>query len=240
VTYDIIYNIVYDVVYDVVYDIVYDIIYNILFICFLNSRLQDNPFRLDELDEFDPLSDFDMTGCDDVWFSRPQLFFMCSLCPTGQIKDKSSHREVSLVSFSTFEPISLPRDRYLQKIGIPMLFEPAASQLPTLYVCPVESVLGRVPLLPCYMMGNRQNTIPHALRYHIPSGAAADSRPNSGTGSRLFEVNIWMWHYGRAFPRKISVKDADEMRRSSVSESRRRGAETLKRRRLAAAERQQE
>jgi hypothetical protein len=90
------------------------------------------------------------------------------------------------------------------------------------------------------MMGNKQNTIPHALRYHVPNGAAADSRPNSGTGSRLFEVNIWMWRYGRAFPRKISVKDAEKMLQSRVSESRRRGAETLKRRRLAAAELQQE
>ncbi len=181
-----------------------------------------------------------MTGGDDVWFARPQLFFSCSLCPTGQMEDKSSHREVSLVFFSTFEPISLPRDSYLQKSGIPMLFKPAASQLPTLYVCPVENVLGRVPLLPCYMMGNKQNTIPHALRYHVPTGAAADSRPNSGTDSRLFDVNIWMWRYGRAFPRKITVKDAQEMQRSRVAEYRRRGAETLKRRRLAAAARQQE
>ncbi len=121
-----------------------------------------------------------------------------------------------------------------------MLFEQAASQLPTLSVCPVENVLGRVPLLPCHMMGSKQNTIPHALRYHVPNGAAADSRPSSGTGSSLFEVNIWMWRYGREYPRKISVKDAEEMLRSRVSESRRRGAETLKRRRLAAAELEQE
>ncbi len=181
-----------------------------------------------------------VTGGDDVWFARPQLFFSCSLCPTGHMEDKSSHWEVSLVFFSRFEPITLPKDSYLQKSGILMLFEQAASQLPTLYVCPVENVLGRVPLLQCYMMGNKQNTISHALRYHVLNGAAADSRPNSGTFSRLFEVIIWMWRYGRAFPRKISVKDAEEVRRSRVSESRRRGAENLKHSRLAAAERQQE
>jgi hypothetical protein len=61
------------------------------------------------------------------------------------------------------------------------------------------------------MMGNKQNKIPHALPYEVLDGAAADSRPNSGTGSPLFEVNIWMQCYWRAFPRKISVKDADEM-----------------------------
>ncbi len=110
------------------------------------------------------------------------------------MEDKSSHLEVSLVFFSTFEPISLPRDSYLQNSGILMLFEPAATQLPTLYVCPVENLLGRakkVRLLPCYMMGNTQNTIPHALRYEVPHGAAAYSGPNSGTGSHLFEVNSW-------------------------------------------------
>jgi hypothetical protein len=116
-----------------------------------------------------------------------------------------------------------------------MVYERAASQLPTLYVCPVENVLGRVPLIPCYLKGNLHNTIPHSLRHRVPAGAAADSRQDSGTGSRLFEVNIWMWRYGRAFPRKISVEDADEMRRERVRDSRRRGAETLKRRRLAAA-----
>jgi hypothetical protein len=41
--------------------------------------------------------DFDMTGGDDVWFARPQLFFTCSSCPTVRSHDRSSHREVSLV-----------------------------------------------------------------------------------------------------------------------------------------------
>jgi hypothetical protein len=120
--------------------------------------------------------------------------------------------------------------------GIPMVYERAASQrLPTLYVCPVESVFSRVPLISCYLKGSSHNTVPFSLRYHVPAGAAAHSRQDSGTGSRLFEVNIWMWRYGRSFPRKISVKDAEEMRRERVRESRSRGAETLKRRRLAAA-----
>jgi hypothetical protein len=29
--------------------------------------------------------------------------------------------------------------------------------------------------------------------------------------SRMTQLNIWMWHYGRAFPRKISVEDADSL-----------------------------
>ena len=93
------------------------------------------PFRVEPLEDFDPLSDFDMTGNDDVWYARPQFFFWCTLCPTGQMGDsRGSHREVSLVFFSTFEPIDLGRDSVLQRNGIPMLYERAASQLPTLHV----------------------------------------------------------------------------------------------------------
>ncbi len=144
---------------------------------------------MEPLEDFDPLTDFDMTGGDDFWFIRPQLFFSCCLCPTGQTEDKFSHREVSLVFFSTFEPISFTSDSCMQKNGIPMLYERASSQLPTLYVCPVENVLGRIPLIQCFLCGNKDHNSA-SLRYHIPDGAAADSRPYSGTGSLLFEVNI--------------------------------------------------
>ena len=159
------------------------------------------PFRLEPLEEFDLLSDFDMTGGDDVWFARQQLFFSCTLCPTGQMEDKASHREVSLVFFSTFEPISLTPDSCMQRNGIPMLYKRAASQLPTLYVCPVENVLGRVPLMPCYLKGNLHNTIPHALRYEVPDGTAANSRPDSGTGSRLFDSKFRGQHLDVALGR---------------------------------------
>ncbi len=63
---------------------------------------------------------------------------------------------------------------------------------PTLYACPVEHFLGLAQLMQCYMMGNTISIIPHALQYEVPDGAAADSLPDSGTGSHLFEVNIWM------------------------------------------------
>jgi hypothetical protein len=70
----------------------------------------------------------------------------------------------------------------------------------------------------------------------IPREAAADLRPDTGTGSRLFEINMWMWRYGRTFPRQISVDQAVKFRKKRVQESRARGAETLRRRRDAAWE----
>ena len=114
-----------------------------------------------------------------------------------------------------------------------MLYERSATVLPTLYVCPVENVLGRVPLIPCYLNGNTRNTIPHKYRGAVPAEAAADSRQDSGTGSRLFEINIWMWRYGRTFPREIAVADSVELRKKRLAESRIRGAATMKRRREA-------
>jgi hypothetical protein len=147
----------------------------------------------------------------------------------------TSHKDISLVFFNTFEPISLTPDSCMQRKGIPMLYERAASQVPSLYVCPVKNVLGREPLIPCYLNGNSVNTIPNRLRGKIPREAAADSRPDSGTGSWLFEINMWMWRYGRTCPRHISVDQAVEFRKKrvqpTVQESRARGAETLQHKR---------
>jgi hypothetical protein len=122
------------------------------------------------------------------------ICFSCNLCPAGQMEDKGSHREVSLVFYSTFEPISLPRDSYMQSSGIPMLYEQAASQLPTLYVFPVVNVLGRVPLIPYYMMGTSRTRFltPCGMKFYMAQPptpgqtaeqAATFSRSTSGCGA---------------------------------------------------------
>ena len=139
------------------------------------------------------------------------------------------HKEYSLVFFSTFEPISLTPDSCMQWNGGPMLYERFATVLPTLYVCPVENVLGQVPLILCYLSGNTCNTIPHKYRGAIPAEAAADSRQDSGTGSRLFKINIGMWCYWRTFPREITVADSVELRKKRLADSRIRAAATMKR-----------
>ena len=68
-----------------------------------------------------PIGDLDVTGGGDVWFARPLLFFSCTLCPTGHIGDTRSHKAVSPVFFSTFEPISLTPGSCKQRKGVPML-----------------------------------------------------------------------------------------------------------------------
>ena len=169
------------------------------------------------LENFDPSADFDTTGERVVWYAQPELLFACSLCRAGHQEDFSSHTQVSLVFFSTFEPIALSPDHVMQaEKEVPMLYKNSERDLPTLYVClqVVGNVLGRVPLTPCYTSGNTHPTIPYCFRGQNLGGAKADSRQDNGTGSKLFEVNIRLWRYGQSLPRKHTVSDATKTERA--------------------------
>ena len=86
-----------------------------------------------------------------------------------------------------------------------MLCEDAPGQILTMYICPVTNVLGQMPLIPCYMDGQKHPTIPYRFRKSHLREAIADSRLDNGTGSRLYEVNIWVWNYGRSLTWPISA-----------------------------------
>ena len=75
----------------------------------------------------------------------------------------------------------------------------------------------RTPTLP-YEIGDRD-------------GAVANTSAGRGNGSRLYELNLWMWRYGRGHPRKVSVGDAEFRRRERAAGQRQRAAATMKRRR---------
>ena len=110
-----------------------------------------------------------------MWYARPQLFFNCTLCPTGAQAAwySSTHKEVSLVYFSTFEPIELTPDSIMQRARVPMLYDSASNpRLPCLYICPVANVLGRAPLIPCFIGGNSHPTIPHRFKDDPRLGSA--------------------------------------------------------------------
>jgi hypothetical protein len=95
--------------------------------------------------EFDVVRDFDLNGDGLVWYARQQLFFNCTLCSRccQSPEYSAGHKEVSLVYFSTFEPINLTPNSVMQKAGVPMLYYTASNpQLPSLYICPVANVLG--------------------------------------------------------------------------------------------------
>ncbi len=100
-----------------------------------------------------------------VWYARPLLFFNCTLCPTARMAATNEHMVVSLVFFRTFEPISLTPYSCMQKKGVPMVYERAAAQVPILYVCPVENVLGRAS---DSMLSGRQYEL-HVAQIQIPN-----------------------------------------------------------------------
>jgi hypothetical protein len=100
-----------------------------------------------------------------------------------------------------------------------------------MYICPVANVLGRAPLIQCFIGGNSHPTIQHRFKDDRRLGdASTDTQRDWGNGSRLYEVNIWMWHYGRGRPRMVSIAEAERIRSERLSESRSRVAETRKRR----------
>ena len=93
-------------------------------------------------------------------------------------------------------------------------------------ICHVKNILGRVPMMPCFVEGNTRSTIPYRFRTQRGrAGWAAD-----------YELNLWMWRYGRGQERKVSILDAIEARARTVREARTRASETAKRRRLAATD----
>ena len=197
------------------------------------------PNNPNPVESFNIKTDFDLSGDGLVWYARPQLFFNCTLCPTGLKASVhgGSHKEVSLVYFSTFEPVDLTPDSIMQRAGVPMLYDSASNpRLPSLYICPVANVLGRAPLIPCFIGGNRHPTIPYRFKDDRRIGdGSADTQRDRGNGSRLYEVNIWMWRYGRSRPRMVCIAEAERIRAEWLSESRTRAAETRKRRSVAAA-----
>ena len=44
---------------------------------------------------------------------------------------------------------------------------------------------------------------------NIQLHSIADSRPDNGTGSRLYELNVWLWNYRRSLPQPISVEEPE-------------------------------
>ncbi len=65
--------------------------------------------------------------------------------------------------------------------------------------------------------------------------ASTETQQNCRNGSRLYEVNLWCWGYGRSQPRTRSIEEAEAFRREQVSEARARAEEAKKRRREVAA-----
>ena len=178
---------------------------------------------------------------DSLWVVRPQLFFTCTLRPINATKGRYNRYpddiDVDLVFFSAFEDLRLHTSGTMETNGIRKLYEP--SPVPTLYVGKAEDLLGRVPLFPCFLNGNATSTIPNkyagrqkqAFEFGCADGAGQGSR----RGSHVYEINAWLWNFGRPQPRigGLSVAKTEGVCSQFRTESARRAAETRKARKRA-------
>ena len=139
-----------------------------------------------------------------------------------------------LVFFNTFEELDLPIKGPLEDSGVVKLYEP--SPTPCLYVAPAENMVGRVPLMPLFLAGNSTPTIPHLYSKRkdsgFPMGCADAATLDGRRGSNVYEVNPWLWQFGRGKPRLggLTVEATAQRMADASLESRKQAAETRRQR----------
>jgi hypothetical protein len=181
-----------------------------------------------------------ISDADSMWVVRPQLFFKCTLRPINATKGRynrySEDIDVDLVFFSAFEDLCLHSSGTMETNRIRKLYEP--SPVPTLYVGKTEDLLGRMPLFPCFLNGNTTSTIPNKYAAPQKFGCADGASHGSRRGSHGYEINAWLWTFGRPQPRVggLSVAKTERIRTKSKSEAARRGWKTRNARKRRAEE----
>jgi hypothetical protein len=169
---------------------------------------------------------------DDTWFAQLQLFFTCWLRPIDERPQKSAkHKlggpddvEVQLVFFSTFQVLDLPAQGPMDH-ATTKLYKPSPS--PTLFVAPCK--LMPVSLVPPWQHYSHNSTqLARRCRRRcglkrsaFEHGTADAADPLGRRGSNVYEVNPWLWQFGRGKPRLggLSVS-ATEDRREMMSSDR--------------------
>ncbi len=94
----------------------------------------------------------------------------------------------------------------MEDAGVVKLYD-RQSPTPCLFVAPAENMVGRIPLIPCFLDGKKNPTISHKYSKNrkscFPTGSScADTAAENGRrGSKVYEVNTWLWILGRGKPR---------------------------------------
>ena len=109
--------------------------------------------------------------------------------------------------------------------------------LSTVFLCAGYNccMVGRVPLIPLFLAGNSTPTIPHMFAKRkdacFPFGCADAAAVDGRRGSNIYEVNAWLWSFGRGKPRLggLSVAQTHERHVAATSEARRKRAAEPKR-----------
>ena len=179
---------------------------------------------------------------EDCWYARTQLLFQCHLRPAGGRPPKNPSYKIgpddllfNLVFFSTFEELNLPMQGPMEGAGVLKLYEP--GPILCLYVAPVDHMVGRVPLIPLFLAGNSTPTIPHKLSKHkssaFPMGFADTAASDGRRGCNVYEVNTWLWNFGRGKPRLggLTVEETAVRKKTGRKDQAKKSALTRRRRR---------
>lgn len=163
-----------------------------------------------------------------MWVGRVELLFTAAF-----IDSQGSPVEYDLAFLSClydFEHPSATGPMQL-KAGARMFYAPSIAWT---VVLPIRHILGRVPLMRLYLAGSAQPTIPHSLagdkRPYFEHGCADRAgRSGIGSGSRLFELNVHLWQYGRPQPRTMSVQERLDRKEARLRVSHEKRKETMAR-----------
>jgi hypothetical protein len=92
---------------------------------------------------------------------------------------------------------------HLEDAGVVKLYEPSPTQC--LYVAHARNMVGRILLMPCFLDGNATPSIPHTYSKNknscFPAGCADIAAEGGRRCSNVYEVNTWLWQFGRGKPR---------------------------------------
>ena len=90
----------------------------------------------------------------------------------------------------------------MEDAGVVKLYKP--SPTPCLCVTNAENIVGRIPLIPCFLVGNATPSIPHKYSKNksacVPARSADTASEDGRRGSNVYEVNTWLWQFGRGKP----------------------------------------
>ncbi len=86
--------------------------------------------------------------------------------------------------------------------------------------------------MPLFLAGNATLTTPHLYSKHkdsgFPKGCAVTASADGRRSSNVYEVNPWLWQFGRGKPRLggLSVEATEERRNARMVDCHKRSVET--------------
>ena len=156
-----------------------------------------------------PFEDFDLGNSEhrkEMWVGRVELLFHATFK-----NSEGSRFEYALALVSCLYDFEHPSAMgpLQRKAGARTFYVPS---IPWTIVIPVNHILGRVPLMRLYLEGSTQPTIPRSLArdkaaYFEHGCADRAGHDGVGSGSRLFELNVHLWQYGRPQPRTMTIQE---------------------------------